>query len=133
MQQICFWHGAIPDVLPILPCVCCSSWRVTAAAGEHSRFCSGVQDKGTRLTFFPRVHIVDVKVFFFTLDLFSTLMKRPAPQHNVHISFKPRLNKHNAFLCPQRVIDWGHLNTWSGGLGLALDFPIFYVLPQRES
>ena len=31
--QDCLWHGAISDVLPILPHVCHSSWRAAATAG----------------------------------------------------------------------------------------------------
>lgn len=44
MHQDRVWHGAIPDVLPVLPDVRRGSWRANAAAGEHFRLGSGVKD-----------------------------------------------------------------------------------------
>lgn len=65
VQQVCLWHGAIPDVLPVLPHVCCSSWRTAATFGEHRGGSSGVQDKGMQLMSISTLQIVYLSAFLF--------------------------------------------------------------------
>lgn len=133
MQQNCLWHRAIPDVLPILSHVCCISWRVPAAAGEHSRRRSGDENKGIQ----PHVLliiIVDSNLFFFlnTGDHTSFLHKQklhsgPSKQ-SAHLSqcLYEQTPSHSLSFVHHRL-GLCHLELW-----MLLDIPIFSA-PLCES
>lgn len=117
VQQDCVWHGAIPDVLPILSHVCHSSWRVTATVGDHFRLRSGAQSKGMQpmswiqlLTSFSFYKKIMASTLHFSTNKYCTLV----PQNCLHISLNLCMSKHKAILYPLCIIDWGCL-TWSCG------------------
>ena len=114
VQQVPLWHGAVPDVLPLLPHVCCSSGGAPGSAGEHSRLCTRAKDKGMQRLSFPKCMLLSRGL---RQELFSRLSLQP-----LYIS---RSNTVPPFLfCPRRTIDWKSLNTWCCGLVLDFIFPM---------
>lgn len=110
MQQVRVWHGAISDVLPVLPGERGGGGGGPAAVGEHPRLRSGAQDQGNAFN----------RAAFHCLFLSEAGLSPFALSPGVQTGF-------SAFLSPSRVFGCGptlSLTTWSLKL-------VFYSLSEQ--